>query len=381
MKIIIDLTYTPTGGSLTQILNMVQEFNLIDDIDMIIYSKSNNNNLLMGVVKDEQVILSRMANISIITRIFWGQFILPFYLKKQNADILFCPGNLGPIFSPVKTVIWIGTIGPFFEDFYTNFRWLDRVKLHLNKFLMVASSRRATAIIFESKFTKNLFVKKFKIQKDRSHVINIGFDKYFSNKNKIDYNDSSVDQIDSKYILCVSHLYPYKNIIRLLSAYKKLLDSGKYSEKLIIAGSRDYDHYNIIIEKHIVDLGVKSNVILLGKVSKRNLRSLYLKSQILIFPSPFENFAYTLVEAMSCGVPIVCSNTTAMPETCQGAALYFDPYNIDEMVEKMSLVLTDAVLRQKMSEKSIIRSKELPDYNKVTLRTLGIMKDLLINNN
>jgi glycosyltransferase involved in cell wall biosynthesis len=122
---------------------------------------------------------------------------------------------------------------------------------------------------------------------------------------------------------------------------------------------------------------MQNNVVLLGKVSKKNLKSLYLNSYMLVFPSPFENFAYTLVEAMSCGTPIVCSNTTAMPETCQGAALYFDPYNIDEMAEKMSLVLTDDALRQEMSKKSIIRSKELPDYNEVTLQTLNIMKGLV----
>ncbi len=80
---------------------------------------------------------------------------------------------------------------------------------------------------------------------------------------------------------------------------------------------------------------------------------------------------------MSCGTPIICSNTTAMPETCQDAALYFDPYNTDDIAEKMDLIMKDDILRQKMSEKSIIRSKELPDYKEVTLRTLDIMKGLI----
>ena len=242
---------------------------------------------------------------------------------------------------------------------------------------MIASSKAADAVIFESQFTEKLFIEKYHMQIGRSHVINIGFDAYFSNKEVTNFDDVDVKfASNAKYILCVSHLYPYKNIIRLLLAYKMVINNNA-SRKLVIAGSRDYIRYNDEIEKCITDLNMQNNVILLGNVSKRYLKYLYLNSYMLIFPSPFENFAYTLVEAMSCGTPIICSNTTAMPETCQDAALYFDPYNTDDIAEKMDLIMKDDILRQKMSEKSIIRSKELPDYKEVTLRTLDIMKGLI----
>mgnify|MGYP000126616864 CR=1 FL=1 len=378
MKIIIDLSYTPSGGSLTQVLNMITELNLINEIDLIIYSKKSNIELIKGVVKDDQVVLSSLANISVITRVLWEQLLFPFYIKRENADILFCPGNIGPVYSPIKSIIWIGTIGPFFDDFYKNFRWLDKIKLYLNKFFMIACSRRANAVIFESKFTKDLFIHRYKIRENKSYVINIGFDNFFTNKeNKTDNYNFSEDLINHKYLLCVSHLYPYKNIIRLLVAFQRVVNSFKQPLRLIIAGSRDYEQYNNKIEKCIDNLGIQNNVILLGKVSKKKLKFLYENSQILVFPSPFENFAYTLVEAMSCGAPIVCSNTTAMPETCKNAAIYFDPYNIDEITEKITLVLTNEKLRQEMINKSIARSKELPDYNNVTLQTLDIMKKLV----
>jgi glycosyltransferase involved in cell wall biosynthesis len=376
MKIIIDLTYTPSGGSLTQILNMVEEFNQIKGIEILIYSKKNNAILLNGFINDEQVVLSKLANFSIFTRILWGQFFLPFYLKKQNADILFCPGNFGPIFSPVKTIIWIGTIGPFFKDFYKNFSFFEKIKLYINKFFIISSSRRADSVIFESKFTQTLFINQYKFKKSKSHVINIGLDNFFTTNEKYKITEFESKFIQKKYILCVSHLYPYKNIIRLLHAYSKvLIDNNEV--KLVIAGSRDYDKYNLEIECCIVNLNLQEKVILLGKVSKKSLKVLYENSSMFVFPSPFENFAYTLVEAMSCETPIVCSNTTAMPETCQSAALYFDPYNIEEMVEKIKLVLNDEVLRKNMKKRSIIRSKELPNFNQVTMKTLDIMKNLL----
>jgi len=378
MKIVIDVTYSPSGGSLTQILHIIKMFNQIDGVDIVIYSKKSNNNILSDVSMNNKVVLSKLSNLSVIARIIWGQFFFPFYLMKEKADILFCPGNLGPIYSPVKTVIWIGTIGPFFKNFYTNFLWTDRLKLYINKFLMVASSRTADAVIFESQFTKELFARKYHIKEINSHVINIGFDEYFANNKKINFNgiDTNLTS-ETKYMLCVSHLYPYKNIIRLLVAYKQVIDTIQTSAKLIIAGSRNYSHYNKEIEKYIVDLNIQNNVVLLGSVSKEYLKHLYLNAYILVFPSPFENFAYTLVEAMSCGTPIVCSNTTAMPETCQNAALYFDPYNTDEMAEKIGLIIENDLLRQDMSKRSLIRSKELPDYKEVTLQTLNIMKELV----
>ena len=382
MKIAIDITYSPSGGSLTQILKMLEIFNQTDGLDIVIYSKKSNNKLLSDLTKNNKVIISKLANLSNVGRLIWGQIFLPFYLMKEKVDILFCPGNFGPIYSPVKTVIWIHTIGPFFKEFIKNFLWIskgqNKAKLYINKFFMILSSLTSDAVIFESQFTKELFINKYHIKENKSHVINIGFDEYFANNKKIDSNfvDNELSG-NSKYILCVSHLYPYKNIVRLLIAYKQVLDTTKTSAKLMIAGSGGYSYYDKEIKKYIVDLNIHNNVVLLGGVSRENLKELYLNACLLAFPSPFENFPYTLVEAMSCGTPVVCSNTTAMPETCKNAALYFDPYNTHDMADKIASVLENDLLRHEMSEKSLIRAKELPDYNEVTLKTLNIMKELI----
>ena len=107
------------------------------------------------------------------------------------------------------------------------------------------------------------------------------------------------------------------------------------------------------------------------------LKDLYRNTEFLIFPSPCENFAYTLVEAMSVGVPIVCSNSTAMPETCQEAAMYFDSYNTEEMAEKIELLMNDKDLRKSLRHKCLERVKELPDYKEVTTKTLNIINSIV----
>ena len=75
---------------------------------------------------------------------------------------------------------------------------------------------------------------------------------------------------------------------------------------------------------------------------------------------------------MSCGTPIVCSDTTAMPEAAKDAAIYFDPYNIHDIANKMDLLFKNDLLKDEMSKKSINRAKQLPTYREVTLKTLEL---------
>ena len=378
MKIIIDATYSPSGGALTQIINMIEQFNSIKGVELIIYSKESNKNTFKKF--NNKIILSRMANISVISRIIWCQFILPLYLLKRKDSILFCPGNFSPILSPIKTVVWIGTIGPFFRDFYSNFSLFHKLKLYINKLFMIASSKTADAVIFESFFTKKMFLDRYNFSTKKGHIINIGLDNYFidksTNKNIIENHIKNLVG-NNNFILCVSHLYPYKNIIRLLHSFKAVLNQTKHPINLVFAGSMDYNSYNNKISKCIEDLKLTNNVILLGKVSKENLKYLYCSCDFLVFPSPYENFAYTLVEAMSCGVPIICSNTTAMPESCKDAAIYFNPFNKLEITKKILLLINNKRLKKSLSQKSLIRIKNLPTYEDTTLMTFNIMKSLI----
>ena len=131
-----------------------------------------------------------------------------------------------------------------------------------------------------------------------------------------------------------------------------------------------------MINECIKNYEMENVVKIIGLVNQQELRALYSNSDFLILPSPCENFAYTLVEAMCCGAAIVCANTTAMPETCKEAALYFDPNNKDEMVKVMKLLINQQELKKSMKQKSLIRVKTLPIYEEVTQQTYDIFTNL-----
>ncbi len=162
----------------------------------------------------------------------------------------------------------------------------------------------------------------------------------------------------------------------MIKAYHLANLKSESKFKLIIAGKIYYDEFYEEIKKCINKFDLNEIVKTIGIVNQQELRALYSQCELLIFPSPCENFAYTLVEAMSCGAPIVSSNTTAMPETCQNAAIYFDPNDVTDMSIKIGELMNDKNLRHDLSNKAIVRSKELPDYEVGTKMLIDIMNKI-----
>ena len=142
MNLAINITNNPTGGALTQVLNMLNYFNKIDDLNIIIYVKRENLELINdSIINNNRIFVSSISGFSVPFRIIWEQIFLPFYLFLHKVDILFCPGNTAPFFSPIITVQWIGTIGPFWDKIYSyDIDWYTKFKLLCNKFVMYKSA-------------------------------------------------------------------------------------------------------------------------------------------------------------------------------------------------------------------------------------------------
>ena len=147
--------------------------------------------------------------------------------------------------------------------------------------------------------------------------------------------------------------------------------------KLLIAGSKKSEKYYKKITDEIAFNDASEYVVLLGAVDKQKLLELYTKCELLFYTSPCESAGYTLVEAMSCGSSILCSNMTAAPETCNKAALYFDPFDIVDMTDKLGYLLDRPNELSAMSKKSLRRVDDLPSYVEASHETLDILKKLI----
>ena len=377
-KLAVDLTYQPTGGTLTQIIEIIKNIDSYDFTKVVFYITSDNINLFEGT-NEKKIILKNVffSNKSIIVRTIWAQIILPISLILNRIDVLFCPGNISPIFNSKKKAQWIGTIGPFENNFISSFGWKEKIKLFITKYLMIFSSRTSDFVIFESNYTRDLFVRKYKQKKEKSSVLHRGHHEFFKPVKKY-HSKILTENVYKEFILIVSHLYPYKNIELFLETYfqLRLYERNLY---VLIAGSISDEKYYKRLKLIVNQYGISKYVIFLGRVEREDLRELYSQCKVFVFTSPFENFAATLVEAMSCSAPIVTTNTTAMPEACGNAALYFSPDSVQELSDCIMVYLNDEKTRLLYKELAFLKSTEYEVYSDVDKKTNQLLRKLFLD--
>jgi glycosyltransferase involved in cell wall biosynthesis len=155
----------------------------------------------------------------------------------------------------------------------------------------------------------------------------------------------------SPYLLCVSNRKRHKNEFRVVEAFAR---SGLAAGiRLVFTGEPTAD-----LADHIERCRVTTRVDFVGMVPEEKFPSLYRGAEALIFPSLYEGFGLPVVEAMACGIPVVTTNTTAMPEVAGDAALLVDPTSVEQIAEAMEQVVSDTSLRRQLREKGLARAAQ-----------------------
>jgi glycosyltransferase involved in cell wall biosynthesis len=177
--------------------------------------------------------------------------------------------------------------------------------------------------------------------------------------------------LPGKFILYFGTIEPRKNLVGLIKAYETLRDEYKVNDyKLVIAGSRGW------LDKEIYAVAKKSpytrDIIFTGFVESSDKIYLYNLASLFVYPSFFEGFGFPPLEAMSSGVPVVCSNTSSFPEVAGEAALMIDPYNFSEIAWAMKEVLGDKNLRENLIQKGLAHAKKF-SWDKCARETLEFL--------
>jgi glycosyltransferase involved in cell wall biosynthesis len=230
-----------------------------------------------------------------------------------------------------------------------------RTKLLLKIYIKM-SCKRADKIVTVSEFSKKEIIKYLNISPDKIHVVpnGVNTEKYFPIKN----NDSikSVKEkysINNKYFLYLGTLEPRKNIVRLLEAYKKLKTSEDIPD-LILAGKKGWLYRDIF--ECIHRLKLEKSVIYIGYLSDDDIVPIICGAIAFLFPSLYEGFGMPPLEAMACGTPVLTSNVSSLPEIVGDAALLVDPQNVDDIYEKLKMLVSNDDLRNKLIRRGLERA-------------------------
>ena len=275
-------------------------------------------------------------------RILYEQVVLPYKVKKMGIDALVSAGMTAPFFVPAVSFLIIHDLQHI--NMPQNF---GRMYLLFLRFFIYMSSIRSDAILTISNKVKRDIVKNYGIPGEDISVIYHGVDKGAFRA----MGAQEIDAIRKKYglpasfALYIASSLPHKNYERLLEAFKIVKASHK-ELKLVLIGARDYGHD--IIKNKIEELGLAGEVVFLGWLPFEDIPVIYSAAGLFVFPSLHEGFGIPVLEAMACGVPVVCSDIEPLDEVAGGAARFVDPLSAESIAKGMTDVLSDRGLRDRL---------------------------------
>ncbi|MFY9270941.1 MAG: glycosyltransferase family 1 protein [Candidatus Manganitrophaceae bacterium] len=171
------------------------------------------------------------------------------------------------------------------------------------------------------------------------------------------------------YILYVGTLEPRKNIGNLLKAYSLLPLSVREAYPLVLAGQAGWLMEKL--DQEVDRLNIQKMIIKTGYVPKEDLPDLYSGATLFVYPSLYEGFGLPPLEAMACGVPVMTSNVSSLPEVVGDAGIQVHPEDVEKMALEMQDLLTNAPRRRLLSTMGLGRSKHFT-WEKCAAKTLEV---------
>jgi len=284
---------------------------------------------------------------------------------KNKIDVFFSPTHYLPLRSTVPSVISILDVS------YLYFPGLFKKKdLYQLKLWGKYSINKADKILTISNSSKNDIIKAYGISEAKVSVVYPGIKQVLNVKFMDKKELAKKFGIKENYILFVGTLQPRKNIARLIEAFSKLKNNDL---QLVIIGKKGWQYEEILQAPE--KFGVKEKVKFLEGIIDEDLPSFYKNAIYFVLPSLYEGFGLPVLESMQYGCPVITSNISSMPEAGGDAALYVDPYSVDDMAEKLDNLIKDNKLREELVKKGYEQVKKF-SWEKTAKETLSVLKEV-----
>ncbi|MFH2070923.1 MAG: glycosyltransferase family 1 protein [Elusimicrobiota bacterium] len=295
--------------------------------------------------------------------LWWDQVKLKNAMSRSGCDVFFSPYYKMPLFLKIPAVISMFDTTYLITQPYSG-KYLYNI--YLKNFISTAG-KKAKKVLTCSENSKKDLISKLKLSPEKIEVAYLSV-----NKNIKPASPDEIEKIRSKYklqgkfILYLGNFSPHKNLSRLADAYKHLPDNIKDEYSLVLAGGNGTTTAGTVAGA--------GKIVFPGYVQEEDVPSLYSAADLFVFPSLYEGFGLPPLEAMACGCPVVSSNTSSMPEILGDACMYFDPYNTQDIRDRLQQILADNGLRQTVRRKGIERAG-LYTPERMTQKILGVLSE------
>ncbi len=377
MRIGIDARLWSESGIGRYTRNLILELSRID---------KKNEYVLFVLSIDEKEILNQVKNDNFriaIADIHWHtleeQLKFPAILSRENLDLVHFPYFSVPIFYSKPYIVTIHDL--ILHHFPTGLASTHSlpfygIKLFGYKFVIAQAAKKAKKIIAVSNATKQEIVDHLGIGFGKIVVTYEGIEDSLNSKLPAKQDIFLRDKYKS-YFLYVGNAYPHKNLEKLIETFARIknqasrLDLARRESKikLILVGREDYFYKRLKNSVQKMELG--DQIVFYGQASDSELRKLYKGAFALVSPSFMEGFGLPALEAMANGCIVIASDIPAHREICGDAAIYFNPYDIEDMKEKLEACFNDLNHFSKNIDNGFERSK-LFSWEKMAKETLAV---------
>ncbi len=287
----------------------------------------------------------------------WEQVALPKAAKKEGCHILHCTSNTAPVKKGLPLIVTLHDI-IYLESisiFKKGGTWYQKMGNMYRRWVVPKVVKIADKIITVSNFEKNRINDFFGFPHDNDKLVAIynGVSNHFK---PID-DEKELKRVKELYNLPDNFLFflgntdPKKNTKGVLKAFSDYLKKSGDDLYLVML-----DYERSALEKLLDEIGDRDlikRIILTGYVVNTDLPAIYNLCKVFLYPSLRESFGIPMLEAMRCGVPVITSNTSSMPEVSGGAAYIIDPYKPEEIAKGIDELLHNEKLRNDLVEKGL----------------------------
>jgi glycosyltransferase involved in cell wall biosynthesis len=370
-KTAIDATSVPPNpaGAGRYIVSLVRALGRVDPGgDYVVYARHHALGHFQGLPAGFEVV--DVGNLSRWRRQAWEQTALPLDLRRRGVRLLHSPHHTTPLFAPCPRVVT-------FHD-VTFFLIPERYPLTRRVYFQVMTilaSRRARRVIVPSAAVREDVRVVLRLPPERTAVTYEGVEPEFRRLDREKCSALMRERygLPEGYLLSLGTREPGKNREAVFRALRLLLDEGR-DLHLAVVGQRGWRLARE--EDALHELGLEQRVHFTGYVDQADLPALYSGASAFVFPSLYEGFGLPALEAMACGVPVVTSNTSALPEVVGDAALKVDPTDTRAIADAIARILDDETLAGLLREAGVERAAEFT-WEGCATATVSVYRRLL----
>jgi glycosyltransferase involved in cell wall biosynthesis len=298
---------------------------------------------------------------------------LPVQLLTGSLDLFHSPDFvLPPVRGGIPTILTVHDLSfVHFPDTFT-----PALVNYLNK-VVPWSVERATHILADSQATKDDLMNIWQVGAEKVTVLYSGVSGRFrpvTDKKQLAAVRQKYGLGSAPFLVSVSTLQPRKNFQMLIRAFKPVADQQPHN--LVIAGGKGWLYEEMLAE--VEKQGLAGRVKFIGFVADSDLPALYSEASLMVFPSLYEGFGLPLLEAMACGIPVLSSNSSCLPEVVGEAAVQLSPTDQEAWSQMMNGLLADSGRRARMVAAGFLQARKFT-WKKAAVQLLGIYRELAGN--